>query len=95
MYIYIYIYIYTGRPGVPARENTNNRLRNVGPYNLKPGAVCVCGMSGLRNARTLPTPTGSGSRAGPDLPTNVEADSRAVSYVNTHRPRFHVRVRHS
>ena len=35
------------------------------------------------------------SRAGTDLTTNVQAVSRAVSYVNTHRPRFQVRARAS
>ena len=44
-----------------------------------------------RHARYLP-PTVSGSRAGTDLPTNVQAVSRAVSDVNTHRPRFQVRT---
>jgi len=34
-----------------------------------------------------PSPT---FRAGTDLPTNVQAISRAVSYVNMHRPRFQV-----
>jgi len=32
---------------------------------------------------------------GPILPTNVQAVSQAVSYVNTHRPRFQVRARPS
>jgi len=37
----------------------------------------------------------SASRAETDLPTNVQAVLPAVSYVNTHRPRFQVRVRPS
>jgi len=45
-----------------------------------------------------PTPTVSGfqGRDRPtDLPTNVQAVSRAVSYVNTHRPRIQVWARPS
>ena len=64
--------------------------------NLKPGTVCVCAMSGLRKGinttQYLPSPA---SRAGTDLPTNVQAVSRAVRYVNTRRPRFQVRARPS
>ena len=66
-------------------------LGRSGP-NLKPGTVCVCGMSGLRKgmntAQHSPSP---GSRPGTDLPSHVQAVSRAVSYVHTHRPRFQVR----
>jgi len=47
-----------------------------------------------RHAHYL-TPTVSGFRAATDLPTNVQAVSRAVGYVNTHRPRFQVRARPS
>ena len=71
------------------------QLGSSGP-NLEPGTVCVCGMNGLRkgmnNTQHPPSPA---SRAGTDLPTNVQAVSQAVSYVNTHRPRFQVRARPS
>ena len=62
--------------------------------NLQPGTVCVCGMKGLRKGmHTTQHPPSPTSRAGTDLSTNVQAGSRAVSYVNTHRPRFQVRAR--
>ena len=60
--------------------------------NLKPGTVCVCGMNGMNTAQHPPSPA---ARAGPDLPTNVQAVSRAVSDVNTHQPRFQIRARPS
>jgi len=64
--------------------------------NLKPGTVCVCGMSSLRNGmNTSQHPPSPASRAGNDPPANVQAVSRAVPYVNTHRPRFQVRTRPS
>jgi len=72
-----------------------NTLGRSGP-NLKPGTVCVCGTSGLRKGMpTTQHPPSSASRAGTDLHTNVQAVSRAVSYVHTHRPRFQVRARPS
>jgi len=40
-------------------------------------------------------PTEKFVRTGANLPTNVQAVSPAVSYVNTHRPRFQVRARPS
>jgi len=47
--------------------------------NLKPGTVCVCGMSGLRNGEnTTQHPPSPASRAGTDPSTNVQAVSRAV-----------------
>ena len=46
----------------------------------------------MNTAQHPPSPA---SRAGTDLPTNVEAVSRAVSYVNTHRIRLQVRARPS
>jgi len=59
--------------------------------NLKPGTVCVCGMNGLRQGMdTTQHPPSPASRAGTDLSTNVQAISRAVSYVHTHRPIFQV-----
>ena len=65
--------------------------------NLKPGTVCVCGINGLRKgmhtAQHPPSPAVSGFQGRTDLPTNVEAVSRAVRYVNTHRPRFQVWTR--
>jgi len=73
----------------------NFGLERSGP-NLKPGTVCVCGIPGLRRGMNttqhLPSPA---SRAGADLPTNVQAVLRAVSCVNTHRPRFQARARPS
>ena len=71
--------------------------------------MCVCvyiytyiyvklsrGMSGLRNGmNTTQLPPSPASRAGTDLPTNGQAVSRAVHYVNTHRPKFQVRPRPS
>jgi len=70
-------------------------LGSSGP-NLKPGTLCVCGMHGLRQGMHItlhpPSPT---SRAGTDLPTDVQTVSRAVSCVSTHRPRFQVRARPS
>ena len=61
-----------------------------GPH-LKPGTVCVCGMNGLGNGMyTTQHPQSLAFRAGADLPINVQAVSRDVSYVNTHRPRFQV-----
>jgi len=64
--------------------------------NLKPGTVCVCGMNGLRKGMHITEhPPSPASRVGTDLPTNIEAVLRAVSYVNTHRPRFQVRARPS
>jgi len=70
-------------------------LGRSGP-NLKPGTVCVCGMNSLkRGTRTTQHPPFSASRAGADLPTNVQAVSRAVGYVNRHCPRFQVRTRSS
>jgi len=61
----------------------NLRQGRYGP-NMKPGTVCVCGMSGLRKGmNTTQHPTSPASRAGIDLPTNVQADSRAVSYVKS------------
>ena len=69
---------------------SSQQVGRSGP-NLKPGTVCVWRMSGLRNGMNTtqhsPSPA---SRAGTDLPTNVQAVSRAVRYVNTHRPRFQV-----
>jgi len=48
--------------------------------NLKPGTVCVCGMNALRNGmHTTYRPPSPASRAGTELPTNVQAVSRAVS----------------
>jgi len=44
---------------------------------------------------TTAHPPSPAPRAGTNLPTNVQAVSRAVSYVNTHRPRFQVRARPS
>jgi len=70
-------------------------LGSSGP-NLKPGTLCVCCMNGLRRGmNTTQHPPSPASRAGTDLPTNVQAVSRAVSYVNTHRLRFQVRARTS
>jgi len=67
-------------------------LGRSGP-NLQPGTVYVCGMNGLRKGmNTTQHPPSPASRAGADLPTNVEAVSPAVSYVNTHRPRFQARA---
>jgi len=51
-------------------------------------------MKGLRKGtNTTQHPPSPASRAGADLPTNVQDVSRAVSNVNTHRPRFQVRAR--
>ena len=62
--------------------------------NLKPGTVCVWGMSGLRNGMdTTQHPPSPASRAGTDSPTNVQAVSRAVSNANTHLSRFQIRAR--
>jgi len=44
---------------------------------------------------TTEHPPSPASRVGTDLPTNVQAISRAVRCVNTHRPRFQVRARPS
>jgi len=44
---------------------------------------------------TTQHPPSPACRAGTDLPTNVQDVSRAVSHVNTHRPRFQVRARPS
>jgi len=67
-------------------------LGRSGP-NLKPGTVCVCGLrNGMNTTQRPPSPA---SRAGTDPPTNVQAVSRAVRYVNTHRPRFQIRARSS
>jgi len=75
------------------RENETRSGRKVG-LNLKPGTVCVCGMKGLRkDMHTIKHPPSPASRTGADLPTNVQAVSRAVSYVNTHHPRFQIRAR--
>jgi len=63
--------------------------------NPKPGTVCVCGMSGLRKGINTTQHTVSGFQ-GRDRPsTDVQAVSRAVCYVNTHRPRFQVRAQPS
>jgi len=63
---------------------------------LKPGTVCVCCMNGLRKGmHTIWHPLSPACKAGTDLPTNVQAVPRAVSYVITHRPRFQVRTRPS
>jgi len=83
---------------VVARGRSEVRHASVGRSgpNLKPGTVCVCGMSGLRKGMdTTQHPPSPASRAGTDLPTTVQAVSRAVTYVNTHRPRFQVRARPS
>ena len=70
-------------------------LGRSGP-NLKPGTVRVCGMRGLRTGmHTTQHPPSPISRAWNDPPTNVQAVSRAVCYVNTHRPRIQVRARPS
>ena len=71
-------------------------LGRSGP-NLKPGTVRVCGMRGLRKGMHTTTqhPPFPASRAWTDPPTNVQAVSRAVRYVNTHRPRFQVSARPS
>jgi len=70
-------------------------LGRSGP-NLKPGTVCVCGMNGSRKGmHTTQHPPSPASRAGTDLPTNVQAVSRAVSSIDTHCPKFHVRARPS
>jgi len=64
--------------------------------NLTPGTVCVCGINGLRKGmHTTQHPLSPASRAGTDLPTNVQAVSRAVRYVHTHGSRFQVRARPS
>jgi len=64
--------------------------------NLKPGTGCVCGMNSLpKGMNTTAYPLSPASRAGADLPTNVQAVSRAVSKVDTHRPRFQVRAQPS
>ena len=44
---------------------------------------------------TTENPPSPASRARTDLPTNDEAVSRAISYVNARRPRFQVRARPS
>jgi len=50
--------------------------------NLKPRTVCVCGTSGLRKGvNTTQHPSSPAFRARTDLATNVQAVSRAVSYV--------------
>jgi len=76
-------------------DMVNKRLERSGP-NLKPETVCVYGMNllkkSLKTTQHSPSPA---FRAEVDLPTNVQAVSRAVSYVNTHCPRFQVRVRPS
>ena len=70
-----------------------SRLGRSGP-NLKPGTVRVCGMRGLRKGmNTAQHPPSPASRAWTDPPTNVQAVSRAVRYVNTHRLRFQIRAR--
>ena len=75
--------------------DASSPLGSSGP-NLKPGTVCVYGMSGLRKGiNTTQHPPSPASRAGTDLPTNVHAVSRAVRHENTHRPRFQVRARPS
>jgi len=64
--------------------------------NLKPGTVCVCGMSGLRRGiHTTQHPPSPASGAGTDLSTNVQAVLQAVRCVHTHRHRFQVRARPS
>jgi len=74
---------------------TSVHVERLGP-NLKPGTVCVCGMSGLRKGmHTTQHPPSPAFRAEPDRPTNAEAVSRAVNDVNNHRPRFQVRARPS
>jgi len=47
------------------------------------------------NLSTLLPPLSPNSRAGPHLPTNGQAVSRAANTVNTHRPKFQVRARPS
>jgi len=64
--------------------------------DLKPGTVRVCGMRGLKKGmHTSQHPPPPASRAWTDPPINVQAVSRAVRYVNTHRPRFQIRARPS
>ena len=75
---------------VPQYHHTRWGIGRPGP-NLTPGTVCVCGMSGLRKGmHTSQHPPSPAFRAGNDPPTNVQAVSRAVRYVNTHRPRSQV-----
>jgi len=79
----------------PQPEERDGDVARSGP-NLKPGTVCVCGMSGLRKGmNTTQHPPSPTSRAETDLSTNAQAVSRAVSSVNTHRPRFQVRAQPS
>ena len=79
----------------PVPHATHRPLGRSGP-SLKPGTVCVCGVNGLRRGmHTTQHPPSPASRTGAGLPTNVQAVLWAVSHVNTHRPRFHVRARPS
>jgi len=77
------------------RRPHSNGLGRLGP-NLKPGTVCVCCMKGLRKGmNTTQHPPSPAFRAWTDPPTNEQAVSRAVRYVNTHRPRVQIKTRPS
>jgi hypothetical protein len=83
---------YVGSMRSDAYKHDGRGLGRSGP-NLEPGTVRVYVINGLiHGLNTTEHPPSPGYRAGPDLPTNVQAVSRAVSYVNTHRPRSQVRV---
>ena len=76
-------------------NRSSKHLWRSGP-NPIPGKACVCGMNGfIKGMSTTQHPPSPGPRSEIDLPTSVQAVSRAVSYVNTHRPRFQVRARPS
>ena len=103
IYIYVYIHCATLVSLDPRRWPSCNTvlapcapvLGRSGP-NLKSETVCVCGVNGLRNGmNTTKHPPPPASRAETDLSTNVQAVSRAASYVNTHRPGLYVRARPS
>jgi len=80
------------RPGYPLLRLRNEQGREVrmagvgrsGP-NLKPGTVRVYAIHGSRNGlSTTQHPPSLGYGAGPDLPTNVQAVTRAgITYTRT------------
>ena len=93
IYIHIYIYIIThisltccieqARYGHPL-ESTGFTLGRLGP-NLKPGKVHIYVINCSRNGlNTTQHPTSLDYRTEPDLPTNVQAVSRAsITYTRT------------